>query len=80
VTLLLRFDATVLITIWLVVTGAGSLAVYSGRQAFSLIPAGMFLLRIALMCAGFFPEAFKARRVLTDGFSDPGITSQPVGM
>jgi hypothetical protein len=65
----------VFMTFWLGMAGAGTFAIYSAKEASSSIPAGMFLFGLALMCGGFFPEAFKAKRILADAFSVQDIRS-----
>jgi hypothetical protein len=59
-------------TFWLGMTGLAAITNFPRI----LIPAAMFLFGAALMCGGFFIEAFKAKRILAEAFSDPAITPQ----
>jgi hypothetical protein len=57
----------VFMLIWLGVVGIAALAILrSGHigAAPSLIPFGMLVFGVALTAGGFYPEAFKARRIL----------------
>ncbi len=65
----------VFVTFWLGMVGFGALTIFSAGEVSSLIPAGMFLFGVALVCGGFFSEAFKAKRILSDALLDPAIPS-----
>jgi hypothetical protein len=61
---------------WLGVVGIGALTAFiTQRESIdsALIPAGMFLFGIALTVGGFYPEAFKARRLLEQGIGAAGV-------
>jgi hypothetical protein len=67
VTMRLHPFVAVFICFWLLVVGAGAFAAFSNSSndpAFSLIPIGMFVFGVALTLVGFYPEAYKARRLL----------------
>ncbi len=52
---------------WLSAVGTGALAAFNsqnGNSGLALIPAGMFLFGIVLTVGAFYPEAFKARKLL----------------
>jgi len=36
-----------------------------------IVPAGLLIFGVALVCGGFFPEAIKARRLLEQGLAKP---------
>lgn len=60
--------AVVFMCFWLCGAGAGALTMFSnsasGSVFSSLIPVGMFVIGIALTLIGFYPEAYKARRLI----------------
>jgi hypothetical protein len=67
VTMYLHPLVALFVLFWLGAVGAGALAVFSaqnGNIGPALIPAGMFLFGIILTVGAFYPEAFKARRLL----------------
>jgi hypothetical protein len=55
---------------WLGTVGLGALVGFTNQRESmgpALIPAGMFLFGIGLVVGGFYPEAYKARRLLEQG-------------
>ncbi|WP_431095317.1 hypothetical protein [Polaromonas aquatica] len=68
----------VFLLVWLGGVGVGALNAFisENRSLQSVLaPAGMFLFGILLTLGGFFPEAFKARRLLEQGIA-PGADLQ----
>jgi hypothetical protein len=57
--------AAIFMLIWLGGVGSAAVSILYD-DAMSLVPLGMFVLGLVLTAAGFFPEAFKAKRLLTD--------------
>jgi hypothetical protein len=74
VTMFMHPVVAVFMTYWLGLTGA--LTIFPRAGATSIPAAISFLFGVALMCGGFFWEAFKAKRILAGAFSDSGITPQ----
>jgi hypothetical protein len=71
VTMHLHPFAFVFMLFWLGGVGLAGIAMLShGRPPQSLIPLGMFAFGVALTLGGFFPEAFKARRLLEQGIGE----------
>jgi len=67
VTMYLHPVVLVFMLFWLGGVGASAVAMLGhgkGTQAF--IPLGMFVFGVALILGGFYPEAFKARRILEE--------------
>jgi hypothetical protein len=65
----------VFMLIWLGGVGFGALAVLASAHVGAgptLIPFGMLVFGIALTLGGFYPEAFKARRILEQGVGIAG--------
>jgi hypothetical protein len=59
----------VFMLIWLTCIGFGVWAAIShSKGAVVLFPIGMILFGLGLTAGGFFPEAFKAKRILIDTF------------
>src|ERR1022692_748291 len=54
--------------------GAVGLGAFFLRSASSAIPAGMFIFGIALTVGAFFPEAMKAKRLISDAVTNPQLT------
>jgi len=53
--------------LWLGLVGIAAIAALTAGSAVeALIPAGMFVFGVALVLGGFYPEAFKARRILEE--------------
>jgi hypothetical protein len=73
--------SAVFMILWLGITGSVALKV-----ALTNFPMGdsiwvaMSLFFVAFICGAFFWEAFKAKRILADAFSDPGNTPQTTGL
>jgi hypothetical protein len=72
VTMSMDLLVAVFMTFWLGMTGLAALTSFPK----TLGPAAMFVAGAAIMCGAFFWEAFKAKRILADAFSDAGATSQ----
>jgi hypothetical protein len=67
ITMYLHPLVAVFMLFWLGGIGAGALAAFNAQNGSigpALIPAGMFLFGIVLTVGAFYPEAFKARRLL----------------
>ena len=67
ITMHLHPVAAVFMLVWLGAVATGALAAFTSQCesiASALIPAGMLVFGIALTVGGFYPEAFKARRLL----------------
>lgn len=69
--------------VWLTIVGGFMLLLlfspaklHSGSPAVgALFLAGMFLFGVGLICGCFFPEALKARRILTEALANPSDSS-----
>lgn len=61
---------------WFSGVGAGAIAItfgqHSGEGAMALIPFGMLVFGVALVCGGFYPEANKAERLLRESLGEKG--------
>jgi len=60
---------------WLGAVGVAAVGVLTsahGEAAPTLMPLGMFVFGVALTAGGFYPEAFKARRLLEQGVGFAG--------
>ncbi len=78
VTMSLHPAVAVFALVWLGAVGFGALAAAgSTKPDASLFLLGMFLFGLALTLVGFFPEAFKARRLLEQNLA--GVSAQPDG-
>jgi hypothetical protein len=66
---------TVFMAFWLsIVAWSIGLTLGSPNPSIALGPGAMFLFGLGLTCGGFFPEAFKARRLLLAALADPAST------
>jgi len=75
VTMYLHPLVAVFVLVWLVGAGTAAFASFTNSStdgAASLIPAGMFAFGVALTLAGFYPEAYKARRLLKQAIRGSG--------
>lgn len=71
VTMFIHPLVAVFMTFWLGMVGRGML---TENSAFPFL-AGMFTFGVALIAWGFFPEAAKARRLITDAVLNSAITT-----
>ena len=70
VTMYLRPLVAAVMLLWLGAVGLGTLAVVTNERESmvpALLPAGMFSFGIVLVVVGFYPEVYKARRLLEQG-------------
>jgi len=70
ITMHLHPVVAVFMLLWLGAVGIGAIAAISQEHASvasTLIPTGMFLFGVVLTAGGFYPEAYKARRLLREG-------------
>ncbi len=75
ITMSLHPLVTIFILFWLGGVGFGGFAAAHTNPKQAIIPLGMFIFGIVLTFGGFFPEAFKARRLLEQSLS---ITAKPI--
>jgi hypothetical protein len=67
--------AALFMLFWLSAVAIGAVSAYAKHGlAGASIPAGMFVFGVALVCGGFFPEAFKAKKLLRDGINRDLVT------
>jgi hypothetical protein len=71
ITMLIRPVDAVFMTLWL-----GLLGTVAFVAASIPLASAIFLFGVAFVFGGFFSEAFRAKRILTDAFSDSEITPQ----
>lgn len=69
VTMFLHPLVAVFMLVWFSGVGVGALAFFnsppnSASHWAGLVPIGMLVFGVALVCGGFFPEAIRARRIL----------------
>jgi hypothetical protein len=69
--MLIRPVDAVFMTLWL-----GLLGTVAFVAASIPLASAIFLFGVAFVFGGFFSEAFRAKRILTDAFSDSEITPQ----
>jgi len=74
VTMFMWPPVAVILTIWLGMSVAIAIVGLRKRYIGMLVASAFFLFFVALQCGEFFWEAFKAKRILTDTFSDSKIT------
>lgn len=68
VTMFLHPAAAIFTAVWLCTAARGALSAPSGSV---LVPWGMFAFGVMLVVVGFFPEAFKARRLISAAVLHP---------
>jgi hypothetical protein len=54
--------------------GGVGLSAFAIRSASSVIPVGMFIFGAALTAAGFFPEAMKAKQLISNAANESALT------
>ena len=57
--------------VWFSGVGAGVVSFSNPMHPLLIVPVGLLVFSVALVCRGFFPEAIKARRLLEQGLSKP---------